>query len=74
MKQSEKEKCLKLIYKAWYGLDEFKSKKFKNLPLALWETAGLSGSQDYDWSFLRDADNSDIKSMYQVCRDALNCK
>lgn len=74
MKQSEKEKCLKLIYKAWYGLDEFKSKKFKNLPLALWESAGLSGSQDYDWSFLRDADNSDIKSMYEVCQDALNCK
>jgi len=74
MKQSEKEKCLKLIYKAWYGLDQFKSKKFKNLPLALWETAGLSGSQDYDWSFLRDADNSDIKSMYEVCQDALNCK
>ena len=74
MKQSEKEKCLKVIYKAWYGLDEFKSKKFKNLPLALWETAGLSGSIHYEWSSLRDPDNSDIKSMYEVCENALNRK
>jgi hypothetical protein len=74
MKQSEKEKCLKIIYKAWCGLDEFKSKKYNDLPITLWETAGLFGTQDYDWSFLRDANDSDIKSMYEVCLIALSPK
>jgi hypothetical protein len=74
MKQSEKEKCLKLIYKAWNGLDEFKLKKYNDLPLTLWDTAGFSWSQDYDWSSLRDADDSDIKTMYKVCLGALGTK
>jgi len=67
LKQSEKEKYLKVIYKAWYGLDEFRFKKYKDLPTHLIYVAGISSWSNYDWSSLRDSDDLAIRSMYVLC-------
>jgi len=72
LKQSEKEKYLKLIYKAWYGLDEFKFKKYSDLPVYLRISAGISSWSDYDWSSLRDSDDLAIRRMYILCLSSLN--
>ena len=72
LKQSEKEKYLKVIYKAWYGLDEFRFKKYNDLPTYLIFSAGISSWSDYDWSSLRDSDDLAIRRMYILCLSNLH--
>lgn len=72
LKQSEKEKYLKVIYKAWYGLDEFRFKKYNDLPTYLLFSAGISSWSNYDWSSLRDSDDLAIRRMYILCLSSLH--
>ena len=65
LKQSEKEKYLKVIYNAWFGIGEF-----AKIPTSvLNDIRYLAGdiSDSYDWSFARDASDEAIDEMYCIC-------
>jgi hypothetical protein len=62
LKQSEKEKYLKVIYDAWFGIGDF-----TKIPASVLNDIRYLAGDDYDWSFARDASDSAIDEMYCVC-------
>lgn len=68
LKQAEKEKYLKVIYDAWFGIGEF-----NKIPNSVLNDINYlaTGGLNWDWSFARDASDSAIEEMYFVCENYL---
>ena len=62
LKQSEKEKYLKVIYDAWFGIGEF-----AKIPASVLNDIRYLAGDSYDWSFARDASDEAIDEMYCIC-------